>query len=1310
MLTIFQNKELARPDTPVLLFDCVLTDGTEEHWSTQAVAIDGTSYAGRIARHNLLEMQTASAQGVDSIPKLSLDLANADSYFSELERNTGFKGARLTATFVFFDLVQGKPATDTAVVFQGVVNAPELITETSFRLSAINRLSMQRVYLPATRVQRRCAWDFPQTADQRMEAVDGGARGKFSRYYPCGYSPDIPGGVGNLNGSNPYTTCQLTRTDCESRGMFGKDSQNRPTGRFSGIEFVPSTIVVRAAGSKNTQVSAVSVNEGRYNDFIPLIYGTAWLSPSIVFARNDGNLTRMEVLLGTGEVAGVVTVLVNNIEIPQGRSGQNMTGTGWYNVVTPGTRNGQFNLDFTNSAGTPQGDPYGSIAYLSVVVPNRINDGQTLPSVQVLLNGLKIRQYGADGALAGYQFSNNPCWIILDLLLRNGWVDAELDLGTFATSAAYCDELIPALDLNGNAVSIPRFQCNVVQQTRRSAGDVLRGIRNSSRLYLTFGLNGLLQLKIENTLALQQPTKSAGSNATDTLKEGWPAYEFGDGTSGTSGILRNADGSSTVRLTSSGASDSPNRFSVEFQDAFNEYQQDSFSLVNADDVATTGQEINSNLNALGIANYDQAARILQFNLEKSINGNVRIEFQTSVKALGLAPGDIIAVTYLKEGFERQPFRIVKIVPTTNYRTATITASIHDDIWYSDDNGLGPGTNGRRRPGYGIGLPRPVTGTHLNSDGDLEFGITEISTQAQDGTTTLLANVSFIAPGAVPNSAPAIPLLSLAAAISVTGGTLRGDQTLYYAVSAVDAGGNESPLSFVVPAAIPSTTSTNSVVLQSLSFSATTTSFHVYRGPNPTQLYRIASGVAVGTSFTDSGLPELPVLPPDPNFDHANFCWRMELQGEANATLQSGTTVGNDILEMIPNEYAGMAVRVVRGTGVSQERVVLSNTLNTLTLASAWDIALDASSVFVVSQSGYQAGASSATNIVQFAIPNQPNAVIQISGRSANSNDTESSYELSPLTRWKIGGAGIRTADAQAPALPTFGVSLSPLRGGTLVLGAIAFGDLTNTSSITSGTYTFFYYDETLGPPTLSAAAGLGQDDTSLTLSAAFSGAADSFLQMETEILQISNVSADGLQLEVVRGALGTAAASHDQDTLIYGLQSLVTIVPFLRNFFGTPASGDWSYSVAIPNARVAAVQLYVTNSQGNSPTVTGDFVTTPDQGLRTLSGGQYTFQIAGFLAIQSSAAPDILLEADRVVRDVYAVVNTAPSQTAGIALNLNLDGALFCTLNFNPGDTVSNSVSGLTLPTLASGARLSLDLTSVGETIPGSDLTVVIRV
>ena len=252
---------------------------------------------------------------------------------------------------------------------------------------------MQRVLLPPVRIERRCPWEFPANLDQRTEAVTGGDEGIYSHFFRCGYSPDVPLGVGNLNGAVPFTSCSFTRADCDARGMFSQDSLVNITRRFGGIEFVPAAISVRSYGEKGTHVSPLEDNEARYNDFVPLVYGTVWHSPLIVFSRNDGNLTRMEVLLSMGEIQGLTTVLVNNIEIPLGQAGANMTGTGWYGQFSSGNRTGNFNPDFSDSSGNPLGDPYGSMAYVSVVVPNRINNGLSLPTIQVLMQGMKLPVY-----------------------------------------------------------------------------------------------------------------------------------------------------------------------------------------------------------------------------------------------------------------------------------------------------------------------------------------------------------------------------------------------------------------------------------------------------------------------------------------------------------------------------------------------------------------------------------------------------------------------------------------------------------------------------------------------------------------------------------------------------------------------------------------------------------------------------------------------------------------------------------------------------------------------------------------------------
>jgi len=103
-------------------------------------------------------------------------------------------------------------------------------------------MNLQRLLLPQVRIQRRCPWEFPATLAQRTEGIDGGASGKYSRYFKCGYSAGLEGGIGFLNGEAPFTSCGFYAGDCEARGMFQ---------RFGGVEFVPGGDLRETHGDKN---------------------------------------------------------------------------------------------------------------------------------------------------------------------------------------------------------------------------------------------------------------------------------------------------------------------------------------------------------------------------------------------------------------------------------------------------------------------------------------------------------------------------------------------------------------------------------------------------------------------------------------------------------------------------------------------------------------------------------------------------------------------------------------------------------------------------------------------------------------------------------------------------------------------------------------------------------------------------------------------------------------------------------------------------------------------------------------------------
>ena len=73
-----------------------------------------------------------------------------------------------------------------------------------------------------------------------------------------------------------------------------------------------------------------------------MVYGTGWLKAPVIFARNDGNFTHFEALLGAGPIDSVLKIVVNGIEIPCSVPGADMTATGWFYLLTPGSTQGGF--------------------------------------------------------------------------------------------------------------------------------------------------------------------------------------------------------------------------------------------------------------------------------------------------------------------------------------------------------------------------------------------------------------------------------------------------------------------------------------------------------------------------------------------------------------------------------------------------------------------------------------------------------------------------------------------------------------------------------------------------------------------------------------------------------------------------------------------------------------------------------------------------------------------------------------------------------------------------------------------------------
>jgi hypothetical protein len=541
------------------------------------------------------------------------------------------------------------------------------------------------------------------------------------------------------------------------------------------------------------------------------------------------------------------------------------------------------------------------------------------------------------------------------------------------------------------------------------------------------------------------------------------------------------------------------------------------------------------------------------------------------------PGDIIAVTYMKEGFSRTAFRVVKLLPGMNYQTVTVLAQIHNDDWYSDDPTVL--TNAGRQPGTVIQVPRPLIGTvaHNDASGNLEFfdfGVSEEIQASADGSATDTLTVAFSQPNLPSHQLSNLPLVSLSPQFATSGGNIQGGINLYYAVTGVDSAGNEGPLSFTIPATVPNGSNTNQVTIAGLSFPKTVSRFNVYRGTTPQQVYRINSTpLVVASQFTDGGATPLNIGPPDASFDHANLYFRYELAGPFVADTYNSNTIGCSGLGATGINYGGLAVRIVEGTGRGQERLISSNTETLLTVSSAWSTTPDATSQFVIADASWKFAAVTASSPAKFELPYELGTTIQISGRAANVNNQESSTDLCPLTRWTLGGGRL---DVGLPVAPNFVLSVPG--PGALTLSQVGFTDLANTESVTSGTVQLFSWNELSNPNAYTLGSTLDTSSTQVQMNQpSFLNVGD-VLQVGSELMSVLTSPDVSSTFLVKRGFLLSQVSSHEAGTSVLVLSQNTTMVPFARDFFQNRASQNFTHTISYPDYRVVAAQFYVTNS------------------------------------------------------------------------------------------------------------------------------------
>jgi hypothetical protein len=652
------------------------------------------------------------------------------------------------------------------------------------------------------------------------------------------------------------------------------------------------------------------------------------------------------------------------------------------------------------------------------------------------------------------------------------------------------------------------------------------------------------------------------------------------------------------------------------------------------------------------------------------------------------------------------FRIVKMEPRRNFETVKITAQWHEDSWYEPATETGA-SNAAIAVSDAV-VPRPVLGAAWDGEGRTKLEVSESIGVGADGHRTVELNVTALPSANLTWAAAAAPLVPVGGVVEPGGGDL-GPGTYYYYLTAMDGEGIESGVSQVVRVQVEEAEAPAAIEIRNLRFSENAASFRVYRGLTPLETYRIAESVPVASVFRDEGRPASLASPPDFAFHHVNFYWRQEVLAETAATITGVDEIGNAALNLIPDSCMGKRVRISKGTGQGQERTIVSHSAQALLVDPVWIVPPDATSFFVIAEPSWQYAAGSESGAAVFEVPNEAGGTVHVRGVSANAKDEESPAELAVVTRYTVAGSTGALLDEEPPAQPAF--ILEAPGDGNLRLSGITFADSRNLQTIGGATLTVFAFDELRPGEAANLAQALTAAGAVMSLSAAVNWQAGDFVQVEEEILRVAQILNGGLSLTLDRGCLLTSVSEHAAGSKVRRLGARSQVIPFVEGFFGGTEAAEFQALLPMPSVRIAAAEMYVTNRRGDSPTAVRSYVSEPDHGLRTLSGGSLSLQVTGPLFIGSAITPPVIVDRRCLLREVAAMVAEAP-QGAGMTLRLNAGGSEFVTLTIAAGSTQSNVVAGQSLAMLEAGEALTLDVVSVPPAAlgaPGCDLTVLLR-
>lgn len=243
-----------------------------------------------------------------------------------------------------------------------------------------------------------------------------------------------------------------------------------------------------------------------------------------------------------------------------------------------------------------------------------------------------LRNFLSNAHPATYIETNNPAWIVLDILTGNAnegaILDNQIDISSFIDFANYCDEILTFKDSHGTEITQKRHTCNVVVTASTTVQDLVQSILSQSRASLKIASNGRYGVMFDIAKSL-------------------PVQLFTN---------RNSSGFSSERTYA----DIPHALKVKYVNPLKRYEIDE-CIVYADGYNEINAEKFEDLETFGITDYYEAWRHGRYNLAQIIAYQEVFSIEVDLEHLSVQRGDLVSVQNDVPSIGGEPLRITKVL-------------------------------------------------------------------------------------------------------------------------------------------------------------------------------------------------------------------------------------------------------------------------------------------------------------------------------------------------------------------------------------------------------------------------------------------------------------------------------------------------------------------------------------------------------------------------------------------------------------------------------------------------------------------------